>query len=130
MKLAITDERKLWHFTCDTDAELLGDVGLAVPAGDHLMPPLVWLTDSPRPRIEGLPHHGHVDTCGPLLHRYSVEPGVFDADPWVEFRRSLADEVVWALELAEGAQPEHWLVSRNPIPVRYAPLIPAGGSDG
>lgn len=120
----------LWHYTTEATATVLGDEGLLYPAV-QLVPPkdlsrsphlraenmarqLIWLTD-----LEELDCVALRLAPGRVYHRYSVVAGQVPVLPWSTLRTIWPKPVVEILEI-EGTMPEHWFVSRRPVPVIHS----------
>lgn len=114
MKLQIGPEKRLWHWTCPEGAEAIGDSGPLATSK------LLFLTSVHHTHI-GFPDVGHEPECGDLTERYEVQPGLIEVLGWASYRTNVDEELIFKLELVEGAMPLTWWVATGVIPVRYAP---------
>lgn len=118
----------LWHYTA-TAFVVLGRAGELHPA-IHLASPkdlrsphsrahnmsqqLVWLTD-----LEELDCAALRLPLGQVYHQYQVIKDGAPVLPWSMVRKEWPKDVVRELE-SSGTQPEHWFVSRGPVPVIHS----------
>lgn len=137
-----------WHFTCPlhladilVDQELrpsesniggprvMGPRGRLVyhPHGEHVGPDVVWLFDTPEPRLRngGRMLNGHHADEQPqwnkTLVRIEVEVPVADDDhpdgahPWTTWSADQGISKAWGRHLAEGGDPRQWFVVPRPV---------------
>lgn len=101
---------KFYHYT-DIEHAAKIEVDYTLVPGGPLN--LVWLTSLPRLSLGA-------DAIGlsaeSVVQRFEVVPGEL-VMPWSLLRDTLPEELWWPLELAAGAQPELWYVSKEPIHV-------------
>lgn len=107
----------LYHYTCLHSHQTIGEEGVLKPGADGY----VWLTDMERPIAKALGLTMNYITCDRTEYRYQVAPTA-DVIHWMDIRSSLNQELVWALELSEGAMPRHWFLSPEPIAATYNPI--------
>lgn len=117
----------LFHYTCQHGRDSIGRAGMLLPArmlrrnpGVIVSPEawavssLVWATDMPEPDAEALGLTMRTIGCDRTQYRYLI------ADPslmlrWGRVRSSWHPATRDRLELADGAQPVRWWVSREPV---------------
>ena len=120
----------LWHYTTPETFEALGEAGMLHPAvhlvtakdlprsplnrAENMAKQLIWLTD-----LEEMDCVALRLPTGRLYHRYQVAPGGPPVTPWRLVRTGWPDVIVEELESA-GTAPEHWYVTRGPVPVIYS----------
>ena len=121
----------LWHYTCRHSFDRIGHAGVLLPVRVLADPArlaglshdwnrdLIWLTDLDFPMRDAL-CLSSVTGCDRTTHRYRVVDES-TAHPWLRFRRGLPAESR-DLELAPGAMPMHWWVSREPVSVVFDPI--------
>ena len=113
---------RLWHYTCSHSADgIRADRELRPHPQVWLPEPLVWLTDLDDAWREALGLTSHTLRCDRTEHRFQVldTAGVVW---WPTYARTirLAGAVRQGYDQAPGAQPVHWWVSTEPVPVRPA----------
>lgn len=120
----------LWHYTTPAAFDVLGESGILHPAvhlvtakdlarsphmrAENMAKQLIWLTD-----LEELDCAALRLTPWRLYHRYQVAPDAPPITPWRLVRTSWPDVIVQELESA-GTEPDHWYVTRVPVPVIYS----------
>jgi len=111
---------KLYHYTCSHGRAAIGDVGTLIPGPDGY----VWATDLAWPVTKALGLTNHILPCDRTEHRYEITAaeGLAGFLPWMAVRNTLPEEMVFALELAEGAMPRHWFLSASPAAARHSPI--------
>lgn len=131
---------KLYHYTCRHSLDGIRETGLVYPAVKmrvakdlprplerkfNMVGQLVWLTDLAS--ITGLNRNmigltmGTLVKCDRTEHRFEVIGEDVPIFQWAELRVRWPVDIVTDLETLPGARPEHWFVSRGPVPVRYRP---------
>lgn len=134
-------------FTCDHSHEALKRDGVLLPIrawnstaaiqllaiGHGWLATVIWLTDLAVPDAAALGLPSDNLPCDRTLHRWRMAEwhgalsGVVELPvQWPYWFASHAGTVPRAdkenLETAPGAQPEHWWVSTEPVPVIYDPI--------
>jgi hypothetical protein len=115
-RLQVGPDFRLWHWTCADSVMELADTGELVPAGDKL----IFLT-SVHHTHAGFPDVGHEPECGELTARFEVMPSIIRVTDWVIYRKTVPEELIFKLELVEGAMPLMWWVLNEPASIRYTP---------
>lgn len=114
----------LYHYTCEHGWASLGNSGQLESVAQQTLTPLdpawwqfwyVWLTDLEQPDKHAL----GFNTTNPLgcdrtQFRYRVTDNT-RCYPWADVRRLHTNAHL--LEVAPGAQPDHWWISPDPVPV-------------
>lgn len=129
----------LWHYTCSHGKDSIIETGLVYPAvrlrraADlkaplqrmaNMISQLVWLTDLPS--IIPMNRNQVGLTMNALdCDRTEARFEVLRDDPpiywWMELRERWPVDIVNDLERLDGARPQHWFVSRGPVPVKFSP---------
>ena len=102
----------LYHFCCKHSAKGIRETGELLPGRDGF----VWLTDLASPLPEHVGLTSDYLTCRRTERRFKVadHTGVI---AWADLRDSLRPGLVASLEAWDEARPDHWFVSRRPVPV-------------
>ena len=104
----------LYHFTCDHGRAGIGRAGVILPNRRSPLQ-LAWATDLDHPTREQLGLTSITLTCDRMAFRYRI----LDASAWLPWHTLPEHEGAWSLlDLAPGAAPEHWWVTRVPSPAR------------
>lgn len=131
---------KLYHYSCVHSRDGIVDSGLIYP-GFKLQSPrtrtlaptnkignmvsqMVWLTDLAsitgiNRNMVGLTKNGL--NCDRTAFRFEVTNENVPIFRWAELRERWPVDIVLALETLDGARPEHWFVSRGPVPAVLSP---------
>lgn len=124
---------RLFHYTCGHSLDGIQESRFLLrPWGAPGRPQLVWLTDLDFPDREGLGLTSRLIACDRTRYRFTVHPqSATPVEHWSTARRRFRPTYVEALEKARGAKPEHWWISREPVPVdatSLSELLTTGGA--
>lgn len=108
----------LYHYTCSHGFEGISKTG-TINLGDD---GLAWFTDlgQPNGKVLGL-DLGLNFLCSRTTHRFRADSHSTILS-WLEYQKRLPEELVWAYEMRDKAQPEHWYVSEVPVRAALAPM--------